>query len=225
LWREIVSLHNTGGVDVTWTRKRLRKEGPPLTETGRRLGFSKNTVVGMPGEPPFGASSDTEFAIGNSRKVRRRGGLICRAVAHGILAATLFWTLPVQPADDVTDLLVQVKKQLEQSQRQMEQSKRQLEQSKRQLEQSQKEITALKQQVEVLTKRVEQTPVAPAPGMVPVPDAKDVVVMQQPARNRSRRGGSHRVEENARIRRGNDAVVRVCIIGFGLTIAAIVPGG
>jgi hypothetical protein len=92
-------------------------------------------------------------------------------------------------------------------------------------EQSQKEITALKQQVEVLTKRVEQTPVAPAPGVVPAPDAKDVVVMQQPARNRSRRGGAHRVEENARIRRGNDAIVRVCIIGFGLAIAAIVPGG
>ena len=55
-----------------------------------------------------------------------------------------------------------------------------MEQSKRQLEQSQKEITALKQQVEVLTKRVERTPVAPAPGVVPAPDAKDVVVMQQP---------------------------------------------
>jgi hypothetical protein len=41
--------------------------------------------------------------------------------------------------------------------------------------------------------------------------------------NRSRRGGSHWVEENARIRRGNDAIVRVSIIGFGLAIAAIVP--
>src|SRR5262249_19701984 len=35
--------------------------------------------------------------------------------------------------------------------------------------------------VEVLTKRVEQTPAAPAPGAVPAPDAKNVVVMQQPA--------------------------------------------
>src|SRR6266403_707428 len=109
----------------------------------------------MPGELQSRAFSDTEFAIGNSRKVRRRGSLACRAVAYGGLAATLFWTLPVQAADDVTELLVQVKKQLEQSQRQMEQSKRQL-------EQSQKEITALKQQVEVLTKRVAQTPRAPA---------------------------------------------------------------
>ena len=50
----------------------LRKEGPRPTEIGRRLGFSKNAVIGMPGEPQFGASSDTEFAIGNSRKVRRR---------------------------------------------------------------------------------------------------------------------------------------------------------
>lgn len=70
-------------------------------------------------------------------------------------------------------MLGQVKKQLEQSQRQMEQSQRQL-------EQSQKEIKALKQQVEILTKRVEQTPVSPAPGAVPAPDANDVVVMQQP---------------------------------------------
>jgi hypothetical protein len=131
-------------VDVTWTRKRPRNEGAPLIEIGRRLGFSKNAVMGMPGEPQFGASSDTEFAIGNSRKVRRRGSLACRAVGYGSLSAILFWTLPVQAADDVTDLLVQVKKQLEQSQLQMEQSKRQL-------EQSQKEITALKQQVEILT--------------------------------------------------------------------------
>jgi cell division protein FtsB len=155
-----------GIVDVTWTRKRLRKEGVPLSEIGRRLGFSKNAVIGMPWEPQFGASSETEFAIGNSRKVWRRGSLTCRAVAHGSLAATLFWTLPVQAADDVTDLLVQVKKQLEQSQRQMEQSKRQL-------EQSQRDITALKQQVEVLTKRVAQTPRAPAAAVAPAPDAKE----------------------------------------------------
>ncbi|HEY1431072.1 MAG TPA: hypothetical protein VGF39_05515, partial [Stellaceae bacterium] len=44
-----------GIVDVTWTRKRLRKGGPPLTEIGRRLGFSKNAVIGMPGEPQVGA--------------------------------------------------------------------------------------------------------------------------------------------------------------------------
>jgi hypothetical protein len=40
---------------------------------------------------------------------------------------------------------------------------------------------------------------------------------------RSRRGASQGVEENARIKRGNDAIVRVCIIGFGLAIAAIAP--
>src|SRR5215470_17220004 len=123
---------------------------------------------------------DPEFAIGNGSKVRTRGSLVCRAVAHGSVAATLLWALPVHAADDVTELLVQVKKQLEQSQHQMEQSHRQLEQSQRQLEQSQREVKALKQQVEVLTKRVEQTPAAPAPGAVPAPDAKNVVVMQQP---------------------------------------------
>src|SRR5260370_42555811 len=48
--------------------------------------------------------------------------------AHGGLAATLFWTLPVQAADDVTELLVQVEEQLEQRQRQMEQSKPPVEQ-------------------------------------------------------------------------------------------------
>jgi hypothetical protein len=146
-------------LDVTWTRKRPLNEGTPLAKISRPLGFSKN-AVGMPGEPQFGASSDTEIAIGNSRKVRRRGSLACRAVGYGSVAAALFCTLPVQAADEVTDLLVQVKKQLEQSQRQMEQSKRQL-------EQSQKEITALKQQVEVLTKRVAQTPRAPAAVVVP----------------------------------------------------------
>jgi Flp pilus assembly protein TadB len=42
-------------------------------------------------------------------------------------------------------------------------------------------------------------------------------------RSRSRREALQGVEENARIKRGNDAVVRVCIIGFGLAIVAIVP--
>ena len=92
--------------------------------------------------------------------------------------ATLLWVIPVHAADDVTELLVQVKKKLEQSQRQMEQSHRQLEQSQRQLEQSQREVKALKQQVEVLTKRVEQTLVAPARDVAPAPDAKDAVVMR-----------------------------------------------
>ena len=81
-------------MDVTWTRKRLRKEGTPSTEIGRRLGFSKNSVIGMPGEPQFGASSDSEFTIGNSRKVRRRGSLTCRVAAHGSLAAILFGPCP-----------------------------------------------------------------------------------------------------------------------------------
>ena len=85
--------------------------------------------------------------------------------------ATLLWVIPVHAADDVTELLVQVKKKLEQSQRQMEQSQRQL-------EQSQREVKALKQQVEVLTKRVEQTLVAPARDVAPAPDAKDAVVMR-----------------------------------------------
>ena len=40
---------------------------------------------------------------------------------------------------------------------------------------------------------------------------------------RLRRGASQGAEENARIKRGNDAIVRVCIIGFGLAIAAIAP--
>ena len=83
-------------MDVTWTRKRLeelvglRKEGRPPTEIGRGLGFSKNGVIGMPGELQSRAFSDTEFAIGNSRKVRRRGSLLCRAVAHGSLPQPFF---------------------------------------------------------------------------------------------------------------------------------------
>jgi putative Ca2+/H+ antiporter (TMEM165/GDT1 family) len=58
-------------------------------------------------------------------------GKLREAVAHGSVAATLLWAIPVHAADDVTALLVQVKQQLEQSQRQMEQSHRQLEQSQR----------------------------------------------------------------------------------------------
>src|SRR6201984_2211273 len=126
------------------------------------------------------ARGDSEFAIGNGSKVRTRGSPVCRAVAHGSVAVTLLWALPVHATDDVTELLGQVKKQLEQSQHQMEQSHRQLEQSQRQLEQSQREVKALKQQVEVLTKRVEQTPAAPPPGAAPAPDATNVVAMQQP---------------------------------------------
>jgi hypothetical protein len=190
-------------MQATWARKRgdrlvgLREEDPSPTEIVRPLGRTENVVASMPGEPQFKAYPDpelTEFAIGNNRKVRRRGSLLCRAVAHGSLAATLLWALPVQAADDVTDLLVQVKKQLEQSQRQMEQShrqmeqsqrqmeqsQRQMEQSQRQLEQSQREVKALKRQVELLTKRVDRTPVVPARGVAPAPDAKDIVVMQQP---------------------------------------------
>jgi len=162
-------------MQVTWALKRvdqlvgLREEEPPPTEIVRPLGRTRNGVISMPGEPRFRAYPDpelTEFVIGNGRQVRRWGNLVCRAAAHGSLFATFLWALPVQAADDVTDLLVQVKKQLEQSQRQMEQSKRQL-------EQSQKEITALKQQVDVLTKRVAQTPRAPAAVVVPAPDAKE----------------------------------------------------
>jgi hypothetical protein len=122
-------------MDVNWARKRveqlvgLREKAPPPTEIGRRLSFTRNAVIGTQGEPQFRASFDPEFAIGNGSKVRTRGSLVCRVVAHGSVAATLLWTLPVHSADDVTELLVQVKKQLEQSQRQMEQSHRQLEQS------------------------------------------------------------------------------------------------
>jgi len=145
--------------------------GRPINLAPQMLswGFSPSLARGRP-----------ETAIGNGSKVRTRGSFVCRAVAHGSVAATLLWAIPVHAADDVTELLVQVKKQLEQSQRQMEQSHRQLEQSQRQLEQSQREVKALKQQVEVLTKRVEQTPVAAAQAMAPAPDAKDVVAMQQP---------------------------------------------
>jgi hypothetical protein len=42
---------------------------------------------------------------------------------------------------------------------------------------------------------------------------------QSPARSEASRG----LEDNARIKRGNEALVRLCIIGFGLAIAAILP--
>jgi hypothetical protein len=39
----------------------------------------------------------------------------------------------------------------------------------------------------------------------------------------ARSEASRRLEDNARIKRGNDALVRLCIIGFALAIAAILP--
>jgi hypothetical protein len=34
---------------------------------------------------------------------------------------------------------------------------------------------------------------------------------------------SRRLEDNAHVKRGNDALVRICMIGFGLAITAILP--
>jgi hypothetical protein len=34
---------------------------------------------------------------------------------------------------------------------------------------------------------------------------------------------SRRLEDNARIKRGNDTLVRVCMVAFGLAISAILP--
>jgi hypothetical protein len=48
--------------------------------------------------------------------------------------------------------------------------------------------------------------------------------MLVPTRKRTRRQEvSQRVREDAWIKRGNDAMVRVCILGFAIAIAAIVP--
>jgi hypothetical protein len=41
--------------------------------------------------------------------------------------------------------------------------------------------------------------------------------------SRGQSEASRPLEDNARIKRGNDVLVRVCMIGFGLAIAAIVP--
>lgn len=37
------------------------------------------------------------------------------------------------------------------------------------------------------------------------------------------RSASRRREDNARMKRGNDALVRLCIVGFSVAIAAILP--
>jgi Flp pilus assembly protein TadB len=49
------------------------------------------------------------------------------------------------------------------------------------------------------------------------------VVSAARRQSRDRSEAARRLEDNARVKRGNDALVRVCIIAFGLAIAAILP--
>jgi hypothetical protein len=42
-------------------------------------------------------------------------------------------------------------------------------------------------------------------------------------RSQNRSEASRGLEDNARIKGGNDALVRLCIVGFGVAIAAILP--
>ena len=86
-----------------------------------------------------------------------RGSAVRLAVRGGI-AAGLLWALPAQADESVGAVLQQMRAQLDQDQRQ---------------------INALKHQIEQLQKRVDQTPVAPPPG-VPPPNAVGVLVTQQP---------------------------------------------
>ena len=88
----------------------------------------------------------------------RQRSTVFRTAAYGGIAVSLLWAAPARAADSVEVLLRQLRQQLDQDQRQ---------------------IQALRRQVDTLSKRVEQTPVAPAPG-VPDPEARNVVVTQQP---------------------------------------------
>jgi hypothetical protein len=88
----------------------------------------------------------------------RRRSAVIRAALQGGVAVSLLWAAPARAADRVGDLWQQLRQQLEQDQQQ---------------------IRALSRQVDQLSKRVEQTPVVPAPG-VPEPDARNVIVTQQP---------------------------------------------
>ncbi len=80
------------------------------------------------------------------------------AAVYASLAAGLCLTGPASAADG-TDVLLQ--------------------QLRRQLEQSQQQIQALQQQVNDLAQKVQRAPTVSAPG-VPAPDARNVVVTQQP---------------------------------------------
>ena len=116
LWREIASLHKYGGV---WTspgrasdcgRRGRRSPRPADDWASARTPSSRCQANRRSERPPTPNSRSGTAVRGGDEEVS-----YVVTVAHGSLAATLFWTLPVQAADDVTDLLVQVKKQLEQS--------------------------------------------------------------------------------------------------------------
>jgi hypothetical protein len=90
------------------------------------------------------------------RALSRGRDTVLRTAMQSGVAISLLWAAPAQAADGVEALLRELRQQLKEDQQ---------------------EIRALKRQVDQLTKRVEQ--VTPAPG-VPPPDARNVVVTQQP---------------------------------------------
>ena len=92
-----------------------------------------------------------------THKTPRCGNAVRLAVRSGV-AASLLWAVPAEAAENVTTLLRQLGARLDQDQVQ---------------------IDGLKRQVEELQKQLGQNAVAPPPG-VPAPDAKNVVVTQQP---------------------------------------------
>jgi hypothetical protein len=88
----------------------------------------------------------------------RRRTAVLRAAAQCSMAISLLWGAPAKAADRIEALLQQMSQQLKEDQRQ---------------------IRALTRQVDELSKRVGQMPAAVAPG-VPAPEARNVVVTQQP---------------------------------------------
>lgn len=107
--------------------------------------------------PLFGEIFDGTVAVSREQSARGYVRIVGYAALYFTLAASICWSLPALADDDTTALLKQLRVQLQQSQQQ---------------------IQALQKQVNELAKKVRQVPDVAAG--VPSPDARNIVVTQQP---------------------------------------------
>ena len=108
-------------------------------------------------QSPFGEIFDCTVTVGREQSAHGYVRIVVYAALYITLAAASSWSLPALADDDTTALLKQLRVQLQQSQEQ---------------------IQALQKQVNDLAKKMRQVPVVAAG--VPSPDARTVVVTQQP---------------------------------------------
>jgi hypothetical protein len=111
--------------------------------------------------------------------MQRRLGMAASLISTMLAAAS------ARAADDPAPLQQQLKRAIEQMQAQSQQNRQQIDGLTRQLQdtqhQNQQQVDALTQQVQSLQQQLQrQATTVGQPGMVPAPDARNVVVTQQP---------------------------------------------